>query len=232
MKKSFNNKRHVLAIAWTLALVSLCGTAQAQSVKDTAYLNDPRDSVVKSGFGLCWHTGFGPSPASGPECDPNYVAPVAPVAKSVASVVPVAAPIQVAALPAPRPAMPALEKLTLDADTLFDFDKATLRQAGRDTLDSFIGKLRDISPETIMTVGHADRLGSDAYNQRLSEQRVETVKTYMVSKGVDPSRVFAQGKGETQPVTKAGDCTGPKSAKLIACLQPDRRVDIEVVGTR
>jgi OOP family OmpA-OmpF porin len=229
MKKSFGNKRNVLAIACALALVSLCGAAQAQSVKDTAYLNDTRDSVVKSGFGLCWHTGFGPAPASGPECDPNYVAPVA---KPVASVVPVAAPIQVAALPTPRPVTPALEKLTLDADTLFDFDKATLRQAGRDTLDSFVSRLTDISPETIMTVGHTDRLGSDAYNQRLSEQRGATVKTYMVSKGVDPSRVFAQGKGETQPVTKAGDCTGPKSAKLIACLQPDRRVDIEVIGTR
>jgi OOP family OmpA-OmpF porin len=128
--------------------------------------------------------------------------------------------------------VPSAEKLTLDADTLFDFDKATLRPAGRDTLDSFIGKLKDISPETIMTVGHADRFGSDAYNQKLSERRVATVKAYMVSKGVDQGRIYAEGKGETQPVTKAGDCLGAKSAKTIACLQPDRRVDIEVIGTK
>jgi OOP family OmpA-OmpF porin len=229
MKKSFNMKQTVLVMSCALALSAICGPVQAQSVNDTGYINDTRNSVVKSGFGLCWHTGFGPAPASGPDCDPNYVAPVA---KAAVSAAPVPAPVQVAILPPPRAAAPALEKLTLDADTLFDFDKATLRKAGRDTLDNFVSKLRDISPETIMTVGHADRLGSDAYNQRLSEQRVATVKNYMVSKGVDPSRVFAQGKGETEPVTKAGDCTGPKNAKLIACLQPDRRVDIEVIGTK
>jgi OOP family OmpA-OmpF porin len=83
-----------------------------------------------------------------------------------------------------------------------------------------------------MTIGHADRFGSDKYNQRLSEQRVATVKAYMVSKGVESGRIYTEGKGETQPVTKAGDCTGPKSAKVIACLQPDRRVDIEVIGTK
>jgi OmpA-OmpF porin, OOP family len=124
------------------------------------------------------------------------------------------------------------QKLTLDADTLFDFDKATLRPAGRDTLDTFMGQLKDITPETIMAIGHADRIGTDRYNQHLSEQRVATVKAYMVSKGVDANRIYTEGKGETQPVTKAGDCAGPKSAKVIACLQPDRRVDIEVIGTR
>ncbi|MDP1909408.1 MAG: OmpA family protein, partial [Hyphomicrobium sp.] len=101
-----------------------------------------------------------------------------------------------------------------------------------DALDSFVGKLKDISPETVMTIGHADRIGTDGYNQRLSEQRVGTVKAYMVSKGVEANRIYTEGKGETQPVTKAGDCAGPKSAKIIACLQPDRRVEIEVIGTR
>ena len=83
-----------------------------------------------------------------------------------------------------------------------------------------------------MTIGHADRIGSERYNQRLSEQRVASVNDYMVSKGVEPNRIYTEGKGETQPVTKAEDCAGPKSTKLIACLQPDRRVDIEVIGTR
>lgn len=229
MTNTFNKKQAGLAVACALALAILSGAASAQSANDKAYLNDSRNAVVKSGFGLCWNTGFGPPPASSAECDPNYVAYVAPPALAPA---PVAPPMKVVALTPPPAPMPVAEKLTLDADTLFDFDKATLRPAGRDALDTFVGKLRDISPETIMTTGHADRLGSERYNQRLSEQRAASVKAYMVSKGVEPGRIYSEGKGETQPVTKDGDCTGPKSKKLIACLQPDRRVDIEIIGTR
>ncbi len=235
MTKSFNKKQIELAVACALALGVLSGTAHAQTTldaKDRAYLGDSRGGVIMSGTGLCWHTSFGPPPAPGPECDPNYVAYVAPPAEKKVAIPP---PEQVAALPTPKPmpvVMPVAEKLTLDADTLFDFDKATLRPAGRDTLDAFVSKLKDISPETIMAIGHADRIGNERYNQRLSEQRVATVKDYMVSKGVDANRVYTEGKGETQPVTKAGDCTGPTSAKVIACLQPDRHVDIEVIGTK
>lgn len=231
MKKSFDQKQIGLAVACALALGILSGAASAQSANDAAknkaFVNDSRGTVVRSGFGLCWHSGFGPPPAPSAECDPNYVAPVAPVAK-----IEPAAPQVVAALTPPPAPKPVAEKLTLDADTLFDFDKATLRPAGRDTLDAFVGKLKDISPETIITMGHADRIGSVGYNQRLSEQRVATVKDYMVSKGVKSGRIYTEGKGESQPVTKAEDCVGPKSAKIIACLQPDRRVDIEVIGTR
>lgn len=226
MNKSFNKKQIGLVVACALALGILSGAASAQNPDNKALLEDTRNAAVKSGFGLCWHTGFGPPPASSPECDPNYVAYVAPPAVTPAP----PPPAQIAALTPPAP-KPMAQKLTMDADTLFDFDKATLRPAGRDSLDTFVGKLKDISPETIMTIGHADRIGTDRYNQRLSEQRVATVKAYMVSKGVEQGRIYSEGKGETQPVTKAGDCVGPKSAKIIACLQPDRRVDIEVIGT-
>ena len=121
--------------------------------------------------------------------------------------------------------------MTLDADALFDFDKAVLRPEGRLALDDFLIKIKDINPETIMAVGHADRFGSDDYNQRLSEKRVESVKAYLVGKGIEPNRMNTEGKGESQPVTKSGECDGTKSAKVIACLQPDRRVEVEVVGT-
>ena len=232
MTKSFNKKQIGLAVACALALGILSAAARAQDVqpqtaKDREFVSDTRSQVIKSGFGLCWHSGFGPAPAAGPECDPNYVAYVTPAAQP--ALVP---PAQIAALTPPPSPRPVAEKLTLDADTLFDFNKATLRPAGRDTLDNFVSKLRDINPETIMAIGHADRIGTDRYNQRLSEHRVATVKAYMVSKGVAADRIYAEGKGETQPVTKAEDCAGPKSAKVIACLQPDRRVDIEVIGTR
>ena len=88
----------------------------------------------------------------------------------------------------------------------------------------------------IIAVGHTDRIGSEAYNQKLSIRRAEAVKAYLISKGIQPNRVYTEGKGEKQPVT--GDkCRnlGPENQgnkKLIACLQPDRRVDVEVVGTR
>jgi OOP family OmpA-OmpF porin len=139
------------------------------------------------------------------------------------------APAPVAAVAAPKPVA---ERVTLDADTLFDFDKSTLRPAGKEALDVFVLGLRDISPEVISAVGHTDRFGTDAYNQHLSDQRAASVKAYLVSKGIDANRVATEGKGESQPVTKSGDCQGAKSTAVIACLQPDRRVDVEVIGNR
>lgn len=219
MNKRSNAQHHILAvsIAMALGLASSLATAQTNPA-DAAYLTDTRGNVVKSGFGLCWHTGFGPAVYS-PDCDP------APM--KVADATP-AAP---APAPAPAP-KPAGAKITLDADTLFDFDKAVLRPAGTQALDEFLEKMKGIDPEVIIAVGHADRFGSEAYNQRLSERRATSVKNYVVSKGIDANRIHTEGKGETQPVTKPGECDGAKSAKVIACLQPDRRVEIEVVGTQ
>ena len=137
---------------------------------------------------------------------------------------------QAAPPPAPMPTR-VTRRVTLDADALFDFDKATLRPAGRVALDEFVASVKTITPETITATGHADRFGSDAYNQRLSERRVQTVKAYLVGQNMNANRIRAVGKGESQPVTKPGDCLGAKSAKVIACLQPDRRVEVEVVGT-
>ena len=83
MTKSFDKKQIALAVACALALGILSGAASAQNVqdvKDKAFVEDNRGTVVRSGFGLCWHTGFGPPPAPSAECDPNYVAAVAPPA--------------------------------------------------------------------------------------------------------------------------------------------------------
>jgi OOP family OmpA-OmpF porin len=146
--------------------------------------------------------------------------------------------IVAAAQPAPTPApakatpKPAAEKITLAADTLFDFDKATLRPEGVRALDDLMFRIKDITPEVIIAVGHADRFGSDDYNQKLSEKRAATVKDYLIGKGLEANRVHTEGKGEKQPVTKADQCLGAKSKKVIECLQPDRRVEIEVVGTK
>jgi OOP family OmpA-OmpF porin len=126
----------------------------------------------------------------------------------------------------------AIEKITLDAGALFDFDAYTLSPQSRAALDEFVGRLKGATLGMIRAIGHADRLESEGYNQNLSEDRAEAVKAYLVSKGIEPGRVQAEGRGAVQPVTRLGECGGSKSAKVIACLQPDRRVGIEVAGTR
>jgi hypothetical protein len=125
-----------------------------------------------------------------------------------------------------------IEKVVFDAGALFDFDAYQLRPEGRAALDDFLGRLKGTSLGMIRTVGHADRLGSEGYNQILSEDRAEAVKAYLVSKGIEPDRVRAEGRGTRQSVTKPGECADRKNAKVIACLQSDRRVGIEVAGTR
>lgn len=245
MIKSFSKKQTVLAFACALALSTLSGVAAAQSTAavDSSYLFDNEGAVLTTASGLCVHTSSGPAPKANAQCDPAFVP--APMAKlvpppmpqaAIEAPAPRAAPVvaQVPALiivAAVKPA-PVLLKVTVDADTLFDFDKSVLRPVGRDALDAFAGKIKDINPDVISAIGHTDRLGAQSYNQSLSERRAEAVKAYLMSTGIAADRIHAEGKGESQPVTKAGDCSTGKNAKLIACLQPDRRVDIEVVGSR
>ncbi len=182
------------------------------------YVVDQRANVVKSGTGLCWRTGYWTPAMAIAECDPELAKKDMAEAKSAAPV---------AATPKPAGA-----KVTLAADALFDFNKSTLRPEGQAKLSKLVDDLQGMKLEVIIAVGHADRLGSDKYNQTLSEKRAAAVKTFLVSKGIEANRVYTEGKGKKQPVTKAGDCKGPKSKKVIACLQPDRRVEIEVIGTR
>ena len=101
-----------------------------------------------------------------------------------------------------RPACsaPTSEKVTFAADTFFDFDKAVLKPEGKAKLDDLTGKLKDITLEVIIAVGHTDSIGADAYNQNLSVRRAEAVKAYLVSKGIEANRVYTEGKGEKQPV--------------------------------
>jgi OOP family OmpA-OmpF porin len=220
-----NYAKHSLLLATLLGL-SVSAIAQTPGIdtKGTVgYAIDQRGYVVKSGTGLCWRTGYWTPAMAIEECDPDLVKKEAPSAATRGIV---AAP---AAAAAPKPAA---QKVTLAADALFDFNKAVLRNEGKAKLDGLASDMKDIKLEVIIAVGHADRFGTDAYNQKLSEKRAEAVKAYLVAKGIEPNRIYTEGKGKKQPITKPDQCKGPKSKKTIDCLQPDRRVEIEVIGTK
>jgi OOP family OmpA-OmpF porin len=162
------------------------------------------------------------APASPPPPAPTPVAIVAPAPAAVVPAAPVA------------PAPPVRRQVSFSAESLFAFDKSTLKPEGKTALDSFAKELSTTKYDMVTVTGHSDRLGTQSYNQRLSERRAEAVKSYLVTAdGVAPARIAALGKGESMPVTAAGQCPGTKrTTALVACLQPDRRVDVDVSGTR
>lgn len=149
-----------------------------------------------------------------------------------------AAPVPVAPPPPPAPppvAMPPVPmKVTFSADSLFDFDKAVVKPEGKQALDKFAADLKSTQYDAVQVTGHTDRIGSHAYNLKLSARRAEAVSAYLVSSGgVASGKIAAKGVDGANPVTKPGDCKGSKPSKaLIACLQPDRRVDVEVSATK
>ncbi len=120
------------------------------------------------------------------------------------------------------------------ADSLFDFGKAVVKPSGKKAIDKFTTDLKGADYEVIKVTGHTDRIGSHAYNKKLSMHRAEAVKAYMVeSAGIPADKIEAVGVDGSDPVTKPGECKGKKvTRKLIACLAPDRRVEVEVSAKR
>jgi OOP family OmpA-OmpF porin len=175
----------------------------------------------------CWRDATWTPATAAAGCDGAIVAAKpAPAPAPARAPAPVAAPKATpapAAKPAPAPQPPAATKVTYAADAFFDFNKAVLKPEGKAKLDDLVGKVKSISLEVIIAVGHTDSIGSDASNQKLSVKRAEAVKAYLVSKGIEKNRVYTEGKGEKQPV--ADNKTKEGQAK-------NRRVEIEVVGTR
>jgi OOP family OmpA-OmpF porin len=226
------------------ATAALAGSALAQSSPPfapveqdiqaaqphSAYVQDSRGVIARNPFGLCWRTGYWTPADAVPGCDlPLCVAPAKLENGKCVEPPPPPAPVAAAPAPAPAPApvaaapVPTSEKVSYAADAFFDFDKAVLKPAGKQSLDELASKIAGINTEVIIAVGHTDSVGTDAYNQKLSVRRAEAVKKYLQTKGIEPSRVYTEGKGEKQPV--ADNKTAAGRAK-------NRRVEIEVVGTR
>jgi OOP family OmpA-OmpF porin len=205
-------------VAIAIAAAALATVAGAQEIHNW---KSSGGDVWKNSVGQCWRDASWTPATAAPGCDGAIVAPTpAPAAKPA----PAAAPAPAAKpAPAPAPAPAVASKVTYAADAFFDFDKAVLKPEGKAKLDDLVGKVKGINLEVIIAVGHTDAVGSDAYNQKLSIKRSEAVKAYLVSKGIEKSRVYTEGKGEKQPV--ADNKTGEGRSK-------NRRVEIEVVGTR
>ncbi|MFZ6748169.1 OmpA family protein [Undibacterium sp. Ren11W] len=145
----------------------------------------------------------------------KYVAPPEPVVQEAAPVAKL--------VPPPSKPVPVSEKVTFSAKTLFDFDKSAVKPEGKKALDDLLKSLQGMNTEVMITVGHTDSIGSEEYNQKLSVRRADAVKAYLVSTGVDASRIYTEGKGETQ---SAADNKTTEGRAM------NRRVTVEVVGSR
>lgn len=187
-------------------------------------------------IGLVYRFGAAPQPVV-----PRAMAAPPPPPPIVVVVAPPPAPVYVAPVPvlpppppAPPPAPAVPRKVSFSADSTFGFDSAVIKPEGRDALNKLAADLRGTTYDTIKVTGHTDRIGSQAYNLKLSIQRADAVSNYLVGAvGIPAGKISSSGVNGANPVTKPDDCKGTKpTAALIACLQPDRRVEVEVNGTR
>jgi len=190
----------------------VAAAASAQANQDylakkpySAYAQDARGVIARSGTGLCWRTGYWTPADAVPGCDGPLTAQAAKAAPAK-----------------PAGAGATAEKVTYAADAFFDFDKAVVKPEGKAKLDELASKISGLDVEVIVATGHTDAVGNDKYNQRLSERRAEAVKAYLVSKGIDAKKIYTEGKGKKQPV--ASNSTKDGRAK-------NRRVEVELVGT-
>ena len=201
-----------------LAMTTLAGAGivSADDAAKQAYVADASNVVVRSGFGLCWHTGFWTSAMAISECDPEF--------------------IEVAALESAlekAPEIPDSVVIALQSDTLFEFDKSTIRAEGRKDLDDeVVSKMREYPQiELVLVTGHTDRIGSEEYNHKLSQRRADAVKDYLIAQGIDAARIETAAKGKSESVVSCDEVKGEVSGlnrALVECLKPNRRVEVEI----
>ncbi len=225
MPKNFASA--IVAIAFSAGATSaLSQTASdIKAPTSSAYAQDSRGVIVRSPYGLCWRSGYWTPADAVPGCDGELVPPVAkPTAPPFVAAIPA---------PAPKPA-PVVPKrcdfaVTLSNDQTFGFNRAALNSAAKKRIDDEVmTKLANCAKvDIILVTGHADRLGSQQYNQKLSEKRADAVAAYLKSKGIS-AEVETLGAGKTQSIKSCDDKL--PHAKLVECLAPNRRVVIEVRG--
>jgi OOP family OmpA-OmpF porin len=188
--------KRIILMALLCTAAGMVGPALAGS--ETGYVVDSSGRPTTDSSGECVRNPYREQPNE--ECEP---APPEPE--------PVAAP------------EPVFEAVTLQSDTFFEFDDATLKPAARERLDQLVARLAGVAELEVAVRGHTDSIGSEAYNQRLSEQRALSVKDYLIDRGVSPAAVRTMGMGEAEPI--ASNSTAEGRAQ-------NRRVEIEIRGQR
>jgi OOP family OmpA-OmpF porin len=206
------------------------------------YATDSRGTVVKDAYNLCWRTGYWTSAVAIAECDPEFVPKPAPRAAPAAPPPPVPPSPSAAPAPSPPPAPVAVQPpkpkrcdatVTMQTDESFAFNQTTLlNPAARTRLENEVRTrlAACTSLEAIIIEGHTDRLGSQEYNQKLSERRAEAAKEALVGMGVPADKIDILGMGKTLPVKSCPDSQYKTQQALVDCLAPNRRVVINIRG--
>lgn len=196
-----------LKLSALVATMLISVGAYAQQAPKGYVVDQSENSVVRNNYGECWRTEYRDSDRY--DCDAK-----APEPEEVVDV----------------------QRVTLSADVLFDFDKSTLRATAREELDPLANSLRgDNTLRSIKITGHTDPIGTERYNLALSERRAEAVMQYLVAAGLPAEKMTAVGVGKTEPSGLAAHCVGKKfrnKAERNACYQPDRRVVLDITKVR
>jgi len=205
------------AAALAFGVVAAPGLASAQSYGPV------NDNILTAGSGeplrngdqtLCWRNGFWTPATADRRCD------------GAIAVQPMLPPPVVAQAPAPAYTE---ARYVMQADAFFDFDSSRLKPEGRRALQDLAGKIQNANVRHVVVLGFTDRIGSDAYNDRLSQRRADAARAALVEAGVDAGYIEAQGRGKAEPVVQ---CDNRGQRDLIACLAPNRRVEIVVRASR
>ncbi|HEY9101558.1 OmpA family protein [Chitinimonas sp.] len=220
-------KRTLVAIALSTIAVSAFAGKDGYTTDGTA------GAVVRNNYNECWRTGTWSKDKAIEECDADLI----PKKEVAAPVAPAAAPVAEAPKPAAAPVLVKTETLTLNAAALFDFNKATLKDEGKQALDAVAGVLLerkfDTTKTKIAVVGYTDRIGKADYNQKLSAERAAAARGALVAKGLPEGMITSEGKGSADPITQPDDCKKvlKNRKKLIECYAPDRRVEVQIYAT-
>jgi len=209
-----NQTTRTIKLAAITALLSIAGIAQAQNVDNWASGSGTVNARSGGDSSLCWRDSFWTPATAAMDCD----GAIKPAPKAAPA--PAPAPAPKAVVPAP---VVSSTKVTLLADALFDFDKSVIKPEGAAKLNDLAAKLKAVTVEVIIVIGHTDSVGSLAYNKKLSLKRAEAVKAYLVKNGVEASRVYTEGKAFSEPVA---------DNKTAAGRALNRRAVVEVVGTK
>jgi OOP family OmpA-OmpF porin len=216
--------KYKLSIA-VVTLVSGLSITAARAAGDAAGYVTSAGGAPVTLAGQCVHTAEWTPNMRFADCEPQpAVAEAAPAPEAPQIVEEVVVVEQTVVAPIAVP-------FRLSFDALFDFDSATLKANADAALDRLAQQIAGAEYGTVSIVGHADRIGPAAYNQRLSERRALAVSGYLAAHGIDSSKISFAGVGSSEPVTGSA-CKGLRGARLLACLQPDRFAEVTIVGTQ